>query len=384
MKTTKTILAFAFCATVAMECYSAAVQKTWTVSDGEDNDCWVKDSAEFVPDYDTDGKAPLSNCTLNATPTSGESRLDYIESSDNEVKVTLTTEFSVQPADSEDALQDPEADAQAAIRLGTNDVDGVCFQIWTPDAEGETNHWVTVAADGVTPVNGNEYTVRIVFDYGSCTYGASVLYNDGYVPLATGDETCSFTLANNENKKLSSVEFRGSTTFTSLVANWSEEGGESDSYEEDEPVTLSDGDVTLTAGQAAWLNEFGLKEDVAGYVSVLTVEQFNSAYLLNLDITGEFGYEFGITGITVGSDKVTIGVSLTRTGACQDWENEELVEPITGTLKIYGANSLTGLKAGGTEVDTLTLGPVGSGDQTAETEIDLGECAYPFFDARIE
>ena len=75
-------------------------------------------------------------------------------SSGRKVELTMTLEMSEYAADG----PDPDAAAQCAIRLGTNG----CFQAWAGGGlEADLPHWIDVAADGVTPQSGMEYTFRI-------------------------------------------------------------------------------------------------------------------------------------------------------------------------------------------------------------------------------
>ncbi len=56
-------------------------------------------------------------------------------------------------------------------------------------------------------------------------------------------------------------------------------------FNADDIVALSDGSVTLTAGQAAWLNGLGPRGDVAARLeSSVSTNGFGNAYLLNLDV----------------------------------------------------------------------------------------------------
>ena len=49
--------------------------------------------------------------------------------------------------------------------------------------EGTGNGWVDVAAEGVTPVDGEEYTLRTTFDYTANTYSVEIKINDVWLPL---------------------------------------------------------------------------------------------------------------------------------------------------------------------------------------------------------
>ena len=108
----------------------------------------------------------------------------------------------------------------------------------------------------------------------------------------------------------------------------------------DEAVILSNNvQVILTAAQAAWLNScVGGKKVVGSAAAGLSADDFGKAYLLNLNITGiedvAGSYTFQLTGIAVdpAAGKVTIGVTLLRTGAID--------QAVNGVLKFYGATTV--------------------------------------------
>ena len=123
----------------------------------------------------------------------------------------------------------PDETAQAAVRLGQ----GGCFQVWTGEKLGVGSGgvgelgWVDVEAEGVTPVNGAEYTLRTTFDYTTNTYSVEVKCGDEWLPLKTTPNsstpnsqlsTSSFPLAASANR-IASVDFVGDTLFTSLLGN---------------------------------------------------------------------------------------------------------------------------------------------------------------------
>ena len=152
-------------------------------------------------------KAEIKDATF--TPTSA--------SNGRSVTMTVTAEMSA--ANEEQA--DPDSTAQAAIRLGTNG----CFQVWVGGTQSSaTAQWVDVAADGVTPTNGVEYTFRVTFDYKVQTYSVEVLdcvggprfvaAMDGTKPVPPG--ATAFPLAT-RGMSISRVKFTGETTFTSLL-----------------------------------------------------------------------------------------------------------------------------------------------------------------------
>ena len=115
--------------------------------------------------------------------------------------------------------------AQAAVRLSTNG----CFQVWAKTG------WVDVAAEGITPVSGEEYTLRTTFDYTANIYSVEVKTGlteftrlvgvqssssrkedlNSALQLQLETPTFSFPLAVVTNC-VSSIGFVGETYFTSL------------------------------------------------------------------------------------------------------------------------------------------------------------------------
>ena len=149
-------------------------------------------------------------------------------------------------------------------------------------------------------------------------------------------------------------------------------------FAENEEVLLKDNaSVILDAAKAAWLNSCaGDKTTVGNAAAVLSADDFNKAYLLNLDITGENSYSFKITGIDVAADKVTIGVTLTRTG--------KIAQKTNGVLKFYGAATVAAFTTATPISTTIPNDDFSDGD-TATAEIPLGGDNPPaFFKARIE
>ena len=155
-------------------------------------------------------------------------------------------------------------------------------------------------------------------------------------------------------------------------------------FVEDEVVTLAGDDTaTLTAAQATWLNACGAKAAVAAKIATMDSTAFNNAYLLNLDITGEFGYEFKVTAIEVGDDDVTVTVSLARTGALT--ENEK-AKPIIGTLKLKGTASLGTefTELGETVVEFDENADFGEGATETTVTVDTSETDAKFYQPVIE
>lgn len=156
--------------------------------------------------YGVNGKATLYGNTF--TPCNA--------STGNVVTVEFTAQFCEYIGDCA-----PDETAQAAVRLSQ----GGCFQVWAKTGNGEQgtgNGWVDVEAEGVTPVNGAEYTLRTTFDYTTNTYSVEVKCGDEWLPLKTTPNsqlsTSSFPLAASA-RRVSSVGFVGDTFFTSLLGN---------------------------------------------------------------------------------------------------------------------------------------------------------------------
>ena len=106
------------------------------------------------------------------------------------------------------------------------------------------------------------------------------------------------------------------------------------------------------------------------------MDDFNKAYLLNLDVTGETSYTFRITSIDVASDKVTIGVTLERTG--------KIAQKTNGVLKFYGAATVEAFASATSVSVTIPNDDFSNGD-TATAEIPRGGDNPPtLFKAKIE
>ena len=295
----------------------------------------------------------------------------------------------------------PDATAQGAVWLGTNG----CFQVWTKELKvesgklkvGEDAAWIDVEAEGVTPQTGVEYTFRVVFDYRNGTYSVAVQCEAEWRPLVgrvalnapqtdASDVmgTCrpaSFPLAASA-LAVKCVRFSGEGTLTSILGEYVTV---EDFSENDEIVLLGNVTNILDAAKAAWLNNCtGGKAAVSGAASRLSSDDFDKAYLLNLDIAGiddvESSYSFKITGVEVGANNVTVGVTLTRTG--------EIAQTINGKLKFYGAETLEAFA--NPAIEALSSDPISDADFS---EGDTATATYPkvngsatntFFKAKIE
>ena len=280
----------------------------------------------------------------------------------NPVTMEVTATFDAIP-DIEDV---PKAGTQGAIWIGTNG----CFQVWT------SGGWVDVVAEGVTPQTGVDYTFRLTFDYKEGMYGAEVKTGlTGFTRLKEKGNPVreTFPLATS-GSAISKVRLLGWGSLTSIVGEYVVAEG----FAENEEVLLKDNAaVVLDAAKAAWLNSCAGDKTVVGHAAaVLSAEDFNEAYLLNLDITGETSYTFRITSISVAADKVTIGVTLTRTG--------KIAQKTNGVLKFYGAATVEAFTTAEPVAATLSNDGFPDGD-AATAEIPLtGNNPPSFFKARIE
>ena len=294
---------------------------------------WTGEWSEVV-EYDGDGRAYLGGNVVFAP---------YDASTGNVVTVETKAKFYESTED-----RAPGATAQAAIRLGTNG----SFQVWSNGA------WLDVAADGVTPVSGEEYTLRTTFDYTAGTYSVDV--NDSALELQLETPTCSFPLAAQTNC-VTSIAFVGDTFFTSLYGDCRYEAI---GFQPGE-IGVADATVILDAAKAEWLNARGDYAAVSGRLANVTSNEFAAAWLCNLDLMNEdASAELKITGITVNADNVEIAVTLERTGA--------VAQTINGKLKFYGAATLATFKAG-------TAAPIASAT-LVDDDFSQGDTATATFD----
>ena len=305
--------------------------------------------------YDDDGRAYLDGVDNEVAFTA------YNASTGNVVTVETKTQLFAYKWE-----YAPDANVQAAVRLGTNG----CFQVWTDGG------WLDVAADGITPASGEEYAIRTTFDYTAGTYSVEV--NDSLLQLKTPTPTASFPLAFATNC-VSGIAFAGDTFFTSMIGDCRLEiVGE---FATDEVVMLKDNaPFILNTAKAAWLNKLGAKSAVEGKLSGMAPDDVTNAYLLNLDIASfddvDGSCSFEITDIDIGDTSVIVAVTLTRTG--------KIEQKINGTLKFYGAATLAGFKDAKPIESTLSDDDFSEGD-TATAEIPLdGETPPAFFKAAIE
>ena len=278
------------------------------------------------------------------------------------VTLEVTATFKAIP-ETEDV---PKAGTQGAVWIGTNG----CFQVWTSDG------WVDAVAAGVTPQTDVDYTFRFTFDYQEGLYGVEVnVGSTGFTRLREMANPVreTFPLATS-GSAISKVRLLGWGSLTSIVGEYVAVEG----FAENDEVLLKDNaSVILDAAKAAWLNNCaGGKAVVTNAVAVLSANDFNKAYLLNLDITGENSYSFNITSIDVATNMVTIGVTLTRTG--------KIAQKTNGVLKFYGAATVAAFTSA-TPISTTIPNDNFSNGDTATAEIPLtGDDPPVFFKARIE
>ncbi len=276
--------------------------------------------------------------------------------------VTITATLSFDAINAED---DEISGAKAAVRLGAGANEGqFVFQLYTTNGVGGTA-WVDVTASGVTATTNVDFTFTFVLDMTNRTYTAKV----GEASLAAdGKSTFAFAAAN-ATDYVQSVEITGGGFFTSLIGSYEDAAA---GFYEGQTI----GSVTLTAAQAAWLNDQGNYAALSAGLATLTQNALNAAYLLNLNILSDQydgTYTFDVTDIKFTKDEqenefVVVTVELKRKGA--------LAGGIKGTLKLKGGaalptstfdviNSVEFSDADFSDGDTTTC-TFGKGDNPAE------------------
>ena len=104
----------------------------------------------------------------------------------------------------------PGADAQAALRIGSNSV----FQVWTKAG------WLDAAASGVAPASGAEYGITFVFDYAAGRYSVSVKDAKGvWQLLRSASGISAFPIAA-KAEKVKDIKIDGDTQFRSLEGSF--------------------------------------------------------------------------------------------------------------------------------------------------------------------
>jgi hypothetical protein len=220
-----------------------------------------------------------------------------------------------------------------------------------------------------------DYNFVFVLDLTNKTYTASIVSGTTTNAMTVGGVANILFACQTNVAPVQKIEFIGAGTVTSIEGSY-KDAEEPAVFVEDESITFTDRNVQLSADQAAWLNKLGAKSAVAEALATLSSDQFSSAYLLNLDLTDTFTYEFTVSDITVGDSTVEVEVTLTRTGTLVDGKSS-----INGTLKLMGGATLP---ASGF-VD-LHVAPVGDDDfsdgDTATWSFDKG--SEKFFQPVIE
>ncbi len=246
------------------------------------------------------------------------------------VVVDVTASFDNLPIEKES----PPEGTGAAVWLGTEGL----FQLWTRADGAASPDWLDVAADGVTPAIGVDYTFRFVFDYARKTYSASVketASSADFIPLAAdGGAQTSFPLCTDKSA-LSVISFLGDGFLTSIKGRYS-----ITAFAADDQIVLADNpDRQIDADEADWLNSLGDKSIVAGKIANISTAEFDKAHLLNLDLTDENGleYSFEVTKISAVDDNVEIGLRLARPAPVMDGEKPAAIR---GVLRVYGASKL--------------------------------------------
>ena len=167
-------------------------------------------------------------------------------SSGNFVTLKFATTLAKMPEE-----KSPGADAQAALRIGSNGV----FQVWArrrinsdysdrltnvrqdqnlrsvsgASDQSELNasvhcEWIDVAASGVAPVSGAEYGITFVFDYAAGRYSVSVKDAKGvWQLLRSASGISAFPIAA-KAEKVKDIKIDGDTQFRSLDGSFTSFG----------------------------------------------------------------------------------------------------------------------------------------------------------------
>jgi len=334
---------------------------------------WVDESADTASITGTWAPGIAYDAVTRKADLYGERAFTpYTPSGGTPVTLEVTATFDTIPGEAEV----PKTGTQGAVWIGTNG----CFQAWTRLRQGyggqAGNGWLDVIADGVIPQIGVECTFRFTFDYKKGMYGVEVKTGStGFTRFRAKDNPAqeSFPLAAS-GSAVSEVLFSGSGFLTSIVGEYVVFEG---FMAYDEVLLKNNANVILGAARAEWLNSCaGGKTVVSNAVTALSMDDFNKAYLLNLDVTGETSYTFRITSVDVASDKVTIGVTLTRVG--------KIAQKTNGVLKFYGAATVEAFTTANPISTTIPNDDFSDGD-TATAEIPLGGDNPPtLFKAKIE
>ena len=329
---------------------------------------WIYEDADF-PGYTGSWNKEISydETTHKAAIEDGATYTASKPSAGQLVTVAMTLSFDDVNDEDEDV-----GDAKAAVRLASGETDGTYqFQLYTSD--GENKMW-TNATVGVTATKEVDYNFVFVLDLTNKTYTASIVSGTTTNAMTVGGAANILFACQTNVAPVQKIEFIGSGSVTSIEGSY-EDVPVPEGFVEDEVVTLAGDDTaTLTAAQATWLNACGAKAAVAAKIATMGATAFNNAYLLNLNVTADFSYEFKVESIEVGDDDVTLTVSLTRTGALDE------------TTKINGTVALTGTDELGKTFETIDKAAVADDDfsEGNTTTITLDKGDAKFFQPVIE
>ena len=335
--------------------YGVRVDKGWIYEDADFPNytgAWSKDGVALDLVYDSEtGKAAIED---GATYTASKSSAGQL--------VTINLGLSFDAANSDD---DVHEGAKAAVRLGEGETEGTyVFQLYTTNELG-TAAWLDATASGVTPAVETDYEFTFVLDMTNKTFTATV---DGVALTVDGAETLGFASAN-ASDTVQSIEFTGSGKVTSITGSY-EDIPVPEGFVADETI----GGVTLTAAQAEWLNGQGNYDALAEKIATMSQTALDNAYLLNLNIAGDFSYEFGVSDFKVdtATGKATVYVTLTRTGALAE---NEVAKPIIGTLKLTGTAEIGTAfeEIGSADLTFDANAGFGNGATTTAVTVDIGE-----------
>ena len=287
-------------------------------------------TGEWIAEYGfRDGKMLVENTSTFMPYTQSDGRFVTIVV---EMEFDLALDFYHERGD--------EFDGKGAIGIGRKEGGLLTFIVLTQ--EDGSRIWETVEAQGLgEPMLHTAYTVKLTLDCTNRTYTAAII-GEGNVEFAlTHGTTNEFAFAGHRDTAVERVEFDGNGNLISLLGSYGDPATE---FKRDDVLQLLGGQSTqgLTKDQADWLNSMKGYDAVKAKVATMGLDDFNDAYLLNLDISqSEFGLGmFKVTGIEVTEDEVRVSVTLNRAGAMQVSRGGASHDaPINGLLKLYGGES---------------------------------------------
>ena len=258
----------------------------------------------------------------------------YTKSDGRFVTIVSTLEFDSAYKD------DYGIDCKCALSIYRTMGDALVFRVLT--MENGVRTWKTVGAEGLAePVLHTPYTLKFTIDCTNRTYSAAIVGGGNVEFMLTHGTTNEFAFAGQQDTSVQEVCFVGTGNVISLLGSYRNSGAE---FMHGDVLPLADGQSSqaLTESQAAWLNSMKGYDAVKAKVATMGRDDFNDAYLLNLDISqSEFGLGmFKMTGIEVTEDEVRISVTLNRAGAIQvSRGGTSRAAPINGLLKLYGGET---------------------------------------------